>query len=35
MVGPTERMEHFQLSPGALASWLVTLPTPHVFLGRA
>lgn len=35
MVGLTEQMGHFQLSPRALALWLVTLPTPCVFLSHA
>ena len=35
MVGLTEQMGHFQLSPRALALWLVTLLNPRVFLSHA
>lgn len=35
MVGPTEQMGHFHLSPRALALWLITLPNSCVFLSHA
>lgn len=35
MVCPTEQMGLFQVSPRALALWLVSLPNPRVFLSHA